>query len=161
MIMRDIKIQILPYQELYQQEIDFLMESIAKEFTEPISTNKIKKSIILPDVYLVAVLENELIGTISITKLENSNSVLRKMFLHKNYRGQGIAELLLQNIVYWANDNSVNSIYLGTMAQFRAAQKFYERLNFEQIDKELLPKDFPLNPIDSIFYKLNLIQSLK
>jgi GNAT superfamily N-acetyltransferase len=156
MIMRDIKIQILPYQEEHQAKIDLLLESIAKEFNEPISTSNIAKSILVPDVYLVAMLQNELIGTISITKLKNSNSVLRKMFLHKNYRGQGIAELLLQRVINWANDNHVNSIYLGTMAQFTTAQKFYERLNFEQINKEILPTDFPLNPVDSIFYKLNL-----
>jgi GNAT superfamily N-acetyltransferase len=152
---------IAPYEKKYQQEIDFMMESIAKEFTEPISTNRIAKSIFPPDIYLVAMVENKVIGTISITKLENNNSVLRKMFLHKNYRGQGIAELLLYNIINWANDNNVNSIYLGTMAQFTTAHKFYERLNFEQIDRELLPNDFPLNPVDSIFYKLNLISSLK
>jgi N-acetylglutamate synthase-like GNAT family acetyltransferase len=161
MIMRDIKIQILPYQELYQQEIDFLMDSVAKEFIEPISTKSIAKNILQPDMYLVAMIENKVVGTISVTKLKNNNSVLRKMFLHKYYRGQGIAELLLQRVINWANDNHVNSIYLGTMAQFTTAQKFYERLNFEQIDKGLLPTDFPLNPIDSIFYKLNLIQSLK
>lgn len=159
--MLNSQIQILPYQEHYQQEILVLMESIAQEFAEPISTNRITKKVLLPDFYLVALVENKLVGTISITRLENDNSVLRKMFLHKNYRGQGIAVLLLQNIVNWANDNNVNSIYLGTMAQFTTAQKFYERLNFEQIDKKLLPDDFPLNPIDNIFYKLNLLPSLK
>jgi N-acetylglutamate synthase-like GNAT family acetyltransferase len=161
MIMRDIKIQILPYQERYQQEIDFLMDSIAKEFIEPISTESIAKSILQPDMYLVAMIENKVVGTISVTKLKNNNSVLRKMFLHKYYRGQGIAELLFQRVINWANDNDVKSIYLGTMAQFTIAQKFYKRLNFEQINKEILPTDFPLNPVDSIFYKLNLIQSSK
>lgn len=161
MIMSNSQIQIVSCEEHFQQEIDLLMESIATEFIEPIFTNRIAKSALTPDLYLVALFEKKLVGTISITRLEKNNSVLRKMFLHKNYRGQGIAGLLLQNIVNWANDNNVNSIYLGTMAQFTTAQKFYERLNFEQIDKELLPKDFPLNPLDSIFYKLNLIQSLK
>jgi GNAT superfamily N-acetyltransferase len=155
------ELHIIPYQEKHQQEIDFMMESIAEEFREPISTNKIANSIFPPDIYLVAMIENRVVGTISNTKLENNNSVLRKMFLHKNFRGQGIAELLLQNIINWSNDNNVNSIYLGTMAQFTIAQKFYERLNFEQIDRELLPNDFPLNPVDSIFYKLNLISSSK
>ena len=82
------------------------------------------------------------------------------MFLHKNYRGQGIAELLLQNIVNWANKTNVTSIFLGTMTQFTAAQKFYERHEFKKIDKQFLPNDFPVNLMDSIFYKRNLIQSL-
>jgi N-acetylglutamate synthase-like GNAT family acetyltransferase len=141
--MLNLPIQILPYQEEHQAKIDLLLESIAKEFNEPISTSNVAKSILVPDVYLVAMLQNQLIGTISITKLKNSNSVLRKMFLHKNYRGQGIAELLVQYVVDWANNNSLNSIYLGTMTQFSAAQKFYTKLNFVQIDKQQLPNDFP------------------
>lgn len=159
--MLNSQIQILPFQEHYQQEIELLMDSIAKEFAEPISANTIAKRILLPDFYLVAFVENKLVGTISITRLKNDNSVLRKMFLHKNYRGLGIAVLLLQNIVNWANENNLNSIYLGTMAQFTRAQNFYTRQNFVPIDKELLPIDFPLNPLDTLYYKLNLISSLK
>jgi Acetyltransferase (GNAT) domain len=90
------QIQIIPFQEQFQQEINLLMESNSKEFLEPISNNRITKSILTPDLYLVAFLENKVIGTISITKHKNNNSVLRKMFLHKNYRGQGIAEFRLR-----------------------------------------------------------------
>lgn len=159
-IMLNSKVQIIPFEVQYQQEIELLLESINKEFSEPISTNRITKSLLPPDLYLVAVAENKVVGTISITRLENRNSVLRKMFLHKNYRGQGIAELLLQNIVNWAFENNCKTIYLGTMTQFSTAQKFYEKHKFEKISIELLPKDFPINPIDSLFYKLNVIHSL-
>lgn len=159
--MLNSNIQIIPFKEQYQQEIELLLETISKEFSEPISTNSINKNLLPPDVYLVAVAGNKVVGTISITKLENNNAVLRKMFLHKNYRGQGIAELLLQNIVNWAIDNNVKAIYLGTMKQFATAQKFYEKHNFKKISIELLPKDFPINPIDSIFYKLNLIHAIQ
>jgi RimJ/RimL family protein N-acetyltransferase len=72
------------------------------------------------------------------------------MFLHKNYRGQGIASSLLQTIIHWCVDNNVNAIYLGTMTQFERAQKFYENNHFERIDVGYLPSDFPVNPIDSI-----------
>lgn len=154
------QVHIINYHEQFQPEIDMLMESIQNEFLESISSNNINRNILLPDLYLLAIVENKLAGTISITRLEHNNSVLRKMFLHKNYRGKGIAELLLQNIVNWANETNVTSIYLGTMTQFTAAQKFYEKHEFKKIHKQLLPKDFPINPIDSIFYKRNLIQSL-
>lgn len=154
------QVHIINYQEQFQPEIDMLMESIQNEFVEGISSNNSNKIVLLPDLYLLAFIETKLVGTISITRLQHNHSALRKMFLHKNYRGQGIAELLLQNILNWANETNVTSIYLGTMTQFTAAQKFYERHEFKKIDKQLLPKDFPVNPMDSIFYKLNLIQSL-
>jgi N-acetylglutamate synthase-like GNAT family acetyltransferase len=159
--MLNSNVQIVPFKEQYQQEIELLLKSISTEFSEPISTNRITKNLLPPDLYLVAFVENKVVGTISVTRLENDNAVLRKMFLHKNYRGQGIAELLLQNVVNWAIKNNVKAIYLGTMTQFTTAQTFYKKHNFEKISKEMLPKDFPLNPIDSIFFKLHLIQSLQ
>ena len=155
--MINLNIQIIPFKEHYQREIELLLESISMEFSEPIVTTSTNKSLLPPDLYLVAVAANKVVGTISITRLENDNSVLRKMFLHKNYRGQGIAELLLQNIVNWALGNNLKTIYLGTMTQFVTAQKFYEKHNFKKISIEELPKDFPINPIDSIFYKQDLI----
>ncbi len=154
-------IEIVPFKEEYQQEVDWLIETISKEFLEPISTNNINKTLLPHDFYLVAVDENKVVGTLTITRLKNNNSVLRKMFLHKNYRGQGIAQLLLQNIIDWALSNNSKTIYLGTMTQFKTAQIFYEKNYFERISIELLPKDFPINPLDNIFYKLNLTHFIK
>ena len=157
MIVQQNDIQIVSYEkQQHQLDIELLLETIGDEFSEPISVGNTNKTPLPADLYLVAVCESRVIGTISITRLENGNAVLRKMFLHKNYRGQGIAKLLLQSIVHWCVDNNVNAIYLGTMTQFERAQKFYENHNFERIDVDYLPIDFPVNPIDSIFYKLEL-----
>jgi GNAT superfamily N-acetyltransferase len=78
------------------------------------------------------------------------------MFLNKKVRGQGIAELLLEKVINWAIENRLKTIFLGTMTQFKAAQRFYEKHGFDRISLENLPNDFPLNPVDSIFYKKNL-----
>lgn len=149
-------IQIEIFQEYHQPEVELLLENISKEFSEPISTKSANRNPLPPDHYLVAVCENKVVGTISITRLDNGNSVLRKMFLHKNYRGQGIADFLLHSIVNWAVDNNQEAIYLGTMTQFSAAQKFYEKHHFKKVIVEHLPQDFPINPIDNIFYRLDL-----
>lgn len=151
------KINIVPYQTQFQAEIDVLMESISDEFLEPISVNNTISSFLPPDLYLVAIIENKVIGTICITKLDNENAVLRKMFLVKQYRGLGIAEQLLQRILNWAYENNLKTIFLGTMKQFIAAQKFYETHLFEKVKMELLPKNFPINPVDTIFYKKEII----
>lgn len=154
-------INIIPFDSLHKQAIDQLMESIQVEFSEPISSNGNAKNILPPDLYLVALVGNKFAGTISITKLENNNAVLRKMFMHKEYRGHGIAAMLLQKIVNWSLENHVQTIYLGTMIQFLAAQKFYEKQHFVKITVEQLPPDFPINPIDSVFYKLKLKTTIK
>jgi GNAT superfamily N-acetyltransferase len=153
------KIQIEPYTEKYRQEVELLIKSIGEEFSEPISTSGESKKPFSADRYLVAIKDHEVAGTISITRLDDGNSVLRRMFLHKSYRGQGIAARLLQEIVIWARGNNIHAIYLGTMTQFEGAQKFYEKQSFKKLDIEFLPKDFPINPIDSIYYKLNLAYS--
>jgi N-acetylglutamate synthase-like GNAT family acetyltransferase len=153
------QMQIIPYSRQYQIEIDILMDKIREEFQEPISSQKsfmAADAIKLPDEYLLALVNNKVVGTISVTKLENSNSVLRRMFLNKNFRGQGIAESLLTQATNWAIQNKLKAIYLGTMTQFKAAQKFYEKHNFKKITLENLPADFPVNPVDSIFYKKDL-----
>ncbi len=138
------KINIIPYQGQFQVEIDVLMASIKDEYLEPISVNNTTSSSLPPDLYLVAMIGNKVIGTISITKLDNENSVLRKMFLAKQYRGLGIAEQLLQRILNWACENNLKTIFLGTMKQFIAAQKFYERHLFEKV-KMLFSLVFPVN----------------
>lgn len=153
-------IQIIQFKEHYHQEIELLLSTIANEFSEPISSKSTNKSILTPDLYLLAIADNKVVGTISITQLSNNNSVLRKMFLHKNYRRIGIAELLLQKVINWGLDNNLKTIYLGTMSQFVTAQKFYEKHKFSKISIEQLPIDFPVNPIDSVFYKQNLIHSI-
>lgn len=155
------KIEILPFQTEHQNDIDAMMGSIALEFTEPIFTKKSKKII---DVYLmpnnkfwVATDNNKVIGTIGIVQLTNKNVVLKSMFVDKMYRGQGISNLLLDTLLKWAIQNRYKQIYLGTMTQFSAGQRFYEKNGFVNCNKTELPTDFSINTLDTIFYTKYLI----
>jgi GNAT superfamily N-acetyltransferase len=80
------------------------------------------------------------------------------MFVKKGYRGKdyGISQLLLTKVFDWSIKQSASSIYLGTMNQFKAAHKFYEKNGFQKIIKSKLPLNFIQNPIDDIFYKKHL-----
>lgn len=138
-----------------------MMGSIALEFKEPIFTEKSKKMI---DVYLmsnnkfwVATYSNKVVGTIGIVKLTNENAVLKSMFVDKMYRGQGISNLLLDTLINWAMQNKFRQIYLGTMTQFTAGQRFYEKNGFVKCNKTELPTDFTINTLDTIFYTKYLI----
>ena len=155
------KIKILPFQTEHQNDINDMMESIALEFNEPIFTEKSKKII---DVYLmpnnkfwVATDSNKVVGTIGIVKLKNENIVLKSMFVEMKYRGQGISNLLLETLVNWAIQDKYKQIYLGTMTQFSAGQRFYEKNGFVKCNKTELPTDFTINPLDTIFYTKHLI----
>ena len=156
--MSELQFQIVPFEEHHRPQIVLLMTGIAIEFPNPISPKRTDgvSSVKVPDKYWVAVIDNTVIGTVSITKLKNGSSLLGNMFLDRRFRGSGIAQSLLETVTQWAGDEKLTTIYLGTMDQFKAAQKFYERSGFQKIYPEALPADFPLNPLDDLFYKKTL-----
>lgn len=155
------KIGILPFQTEHQNDIDAMMESITLEFKEPIFTEKSKKIIDVFSVpnnkFWVAIDRNKVVGTIGMVKLTNENIALKSMFVDKMYRGQGISNLLLDTLLKWTIQNKYKQIYLGTMTQFSAGQRFYEKNGFVKCNKTELPTDFAINTLDTIFYTKYLI----
>lgn len=150
------KIKILPFQPKHQNDINDMMGRITLEFIEPILTKETKRII---DVYLklnnkfwVATDGSKVIGTIGIVKLMNENIVLKSMFVDRMYRGQGISNLLLDTLINWVVKNKYKQIYLGTMTQFTAGQRFYEKNGFVKCNIAELPTDFNINTLDTIFY---------
>ncbi len=61
--------------------------------------------------------------------MDDEKSILKSMFVKKEYRGKdlGASQLLLNTVFDWCNTENIHFIYLGTMNQFKAAHKFYER----------------------------------
>ncbi|MFK7770701.1 MAG: GNAT family N-acetyltransferase [Saprospiraceae bacterium] len=151
-------IKIISFRKKYQESVNSLVAEIAKEFQNPISKpfSNIRKKIV--DKYWIAIKEDMVIGTIAILKIENRNSILKKMFVHKKYRGKekGISNLLLETAFQWCQEEGISKVYLGTMVQFKGAHRFYEKNGFQEIRQSELPVGFVHNPIDDIFYRKNL-----
>jgi N-acetylglutamate synthase-like GNAT family acetyltransferase len=82
--------------------------------------------------------------------------VLRKMFVHADWRGKpyGIAQQLLDASIAFARGRKSAKILLGTIDKFHAAHRFYERNGFELIQPETLPPEFPRMAVDNRFYQL-------
>lgn len=97
----------------------------------------------------------EIIGTIALLDIGNKQGALRKMFVHKDFRGKesGVGQKLLNSLLDWARLKSVETIFLGTTAKFIGAQRFYEKNGFEEIQKEQLPTSFPVMEVDVRFYQ--------
>ncbi|CAN5911616.1 GNAT family N-acetyltransferase [soil metagenome] len=155
--METIRIEI--YQPLFQPRIDEMMVRIQQEFSEQITS---RHSTVLPEVYhlpgqkyWVAFHGEKVIGTIGLVLYENGNAVVKRMMADPSYRGKDFptAKSLLETAFNWAHEQSVKRIYLGTMHQFIAAQKFYLKNGFTEIEKKELPPDYTLNPMDTLFYK--------
>lgn len=151
-------IKIIPFDAKFQADITAFMNAIEKEFTEPISHSnpKTKKMTELANLssekYWIAVSNEKAVGTIGLTRITNEKIVLKRMFISPDFRGKGIAKLLLNTLHTWAEENKMKAIYLGTMSQFKTAQLFYENNGFSKIEKTALPEDFSINPVHSLFY---------
>lgn len=144
---------IIPYQTVYEDQIEELKSYIYEEFSLPRAYSGLQTAV--PHAYWIALYQNEVIGSVGIN-LVNSSAILKRMFLKREYRGdeKGVSGALLKIAVDWCRKKNKTQIFLGTMQQFKRAQKFYEKNGFELITADQLPVDFENNPVDSIFYKL-------
>ena len=97
------------------------------------------------------------VGTIALIDIGAGQGALRKMFVHKDYRGaKQTAKKLLDMLLVWAKKKELQEIYLGTTDKFLAAHRFYEKNGFVEMAKEQLPSAFPVMKVDSRFYKYTL-----
>ncbi len=138
-----------------------MMEGIADEFEETISgpqVTSLSEIYHLPNQQFCVALDGQrVVGTVGLELLSHQNAVLKRMMTDKEYRGPnfGLAAKLLQIAVVWGRSHQVETIFLGTMSQFQAAQRFYTKHGCVEVPKAELPADMPINPIDSLFYRLN------
>ncbi|NGX35730.1 MAG: hypothetical protein K1000chlam1_00563 [Candidatus Anoxychlamydiales bacterium] len=157
--MKNIIIQI--YKEKYQKQVISLISEIQQEeFDINISPDQQPDLKEISNFYQkdngnfwIALDKNRVIGTIALLDIGNNETALRKMFVHKDYRGMDVAKKLLETLLQWARKRFIKTIYLGTTPAFLAAHRFYEKNGFIEIQKEELPKNFPIMEVDKKFYK--------
>ncbi len=151
---------IVPFLPEHQPGIDQLLLSIASEYNEPYYDPTGKKMIDLYTLpgrhYWVAIDDGRVIGTVGIIICNEGHAVLKSMFLHRHHHGSAVARQLLDIAMEGAVQHCCSYMYLGTMAQFKAAQRFYEKHGFDAIAEDQLPADFPGNVVDTVFYKKKL-----
>ncbi len=130
------EIKIIPFHPTHQKDIDVMMDNISLEFEQPIRTPQSKKIINVFELpnhqFWVATNGNQIIGTIGLQQLDDENIVLKSMFVDQMQRGLGVSNLLLKTLEEWAAQNHFKRIYLGTMPQFSAGQRFYSKNGFEK-----------------------------
>src|SRR5579872_6296530 len=105
-----------------------------------------------------ALANGQVIGTIGLIAIAGHNGVIRKMFVHKAYRGKpyNIAQHLLDALLGHARTTGIQDLYLGTIHTMEAAARFYTRNGFARIGKSSLPRGFPLMAVDDTFYHRNV-----
>lgn len=151
------------YTDQYRQQvIDLILDIQRNEFSVPITIDEQPDLKDIPGFYQkangnfwIAVSDNLVVGTIALLDIGNSQGALRKMFVNKTYRGKeyGVGQKLLNLLLAWAKHKDYTGIFLGTTEKFVAAQHFYEKNGFVEINKASLPAAFPVMAVDVKFYK--------
>jgi N-acetylglutamate synthase-like GNAT family acetyltransferase len=155
-------LEIVPFRPEFERAVARLILAIQQsEFGIEISAEQQPDLARIPEFYQVgrgnfwvALAGGEVVRTISLLDIGSSQAALRKMFVHRDFRGSsaGTAGGLLEMAMDWARAESLREIFLGTTAQFVAAHRFYEKNGFSEIAKELLPAGFPVMEVDTTFY---------
>lgn len=72
--------------------------------------------------------KNDIIGTIGLKNKGNAIGELKSMYVYKHYRGDGIAQDLLNTLIKFAG--KYEKVVLDTYKKFERAIKFYEKNGF-------------------------------
>jgi GNAT superfamily N-acetyltransferase len=161
-----MKLQIQPLDNTYsEQVIELILNIQQKEFNIPITVHDQPDLMQIESFYQEkggnfwgAFVDGELVGSIALVKFDKTAGAIRKMFVKKEFRGKelNIAQILLEILISFCRENGIGDLYLGTVSVLKAAQRFYERNHFTEIEKGKLPDLFPLMSADDIFYHLKI-----
>ena len=149
---------IIPFHEQYLEAISRMMDEIQQEFDIPFRNPDGRTIADVADAenrFWLAVDGDHVLGTIGLSRIDDQNGFLRHLFVAKEGRGKsGVSQALLDTALAEAKKLQYENTYLGTMDQFKAAQKFYAKNHFVCIPKEALPDLMPVSPLDTLFYLL-------
>jgi N-acetylglutamate synthase-like GNAT family acetyltransferase len=156
-------ITIVPFASEHQSGVLELILPIQQiEFGVPITLADQPDLLDIANVYQrgsgnfwVALHGDEVIGSIALIDIGDGQTALRKMFVKAPWRGapHHVAVRLLDAAVTWCAAQDVQEIYLGTVERLHAAQRFYSKQGFTEIDSTMLPPRFPRMQVDTRFFK--------
>lgn len=156
-------LEVVAFRPEFRDEVVELIVSIQRgEFDLPITAEQQPDLGDIPGFYQVrggnfwvALRDGRVVGTISLLDIGNAQGALRKMFVHRRFRGArtGTAARLLDALLAWCAARGVGEIFLGTTPHFHAAHRFYEKNGFREIPRSALPPAFPIMEVDTRFYR--------
>ncbi|MFZ6013673.1 MAG: GNAT family N-acetyltransferase [Bacteroidota bacterium] len=162
--MENVRVEV--FSDRYQRAIiDLILDIQRNEFSVPITEEQ------QPDLnditgfyqqgtgnFWVALYQETVVGTIALIDIGHAQVALRKMFVHKGFRGKefNVGQALLNAALAWMREKGCRQVFLGTLEVFVAAQKFYRKNGFVEIAINDLPKNFPRMTLDNTFFKKDI-----
>ena len=100
-----------------------------------------KKDLLNPDKLFTTVdsiffaLENQkAIGTVAMIKSSDDRFELAKMTVQENFRGKGIANMLMDECLKFAKENKANEIFLISNNSLTIARNLYDKYGFKEVN---------------------------
>lgn len=150
--------------------VELILDIQQNEFQVPVTIAQQPDLLNIQQVYgsnkgnfWVATEGDDVVGTIGLIDIGNKQAALRKMFVHKDFRGKekGVGQLLLDALLEHCAEQGIDEVYLGTVGKMQAAHRFYLRNGFTELQKDELPPAFPVMPVDHMFFGKKGILSAK
>lgn len=125
-------VNIRSYEESYNKAInDFIISIYVEEFgfeehreeIEKHDNEIYKKSD--GELWIALNEKNEIVGTIALLKHSDDNVELKKFYVRKDYRGQGVSKALYEKAINMCKESGFKRIFLGTYERLETAIQFY------------------------------------
>lgn len=103
--------------------------------------------------FWLARMGEQLVGCIAVRPLGSIDGAceVRRLYVKSDFRGQNIADKLLDELHDWALSSGYKWCYLDTKDDLKAAIRFYERRGYERCER------YNENPQATIFMRKSLI----
>jgi GNAT superfamily N-acetyltransferase len=100
--------------------------------------------------FLIATINEELIGMGAIRKIDNRTAEIRRMRVEPDYQGQGLGSLILDRLMETAKALGYTRLILDTTDKMSVARRLYENRGFKEYRRNIL------DGFTVIFYEMNL-----
>ena len=99
----------------------------------------------------IATVEGVVAGCIALRNIDDKSCELKRLYVRPEFRGNQIAQMLIEQIISDARDIGYKQILLDTLPFLKSAIYLYEKLGFYQIRPY---NDSPMK--NSIYYRYDL-----
>jgi putative acetyltransferase len=127
----------------YQQflNVDLCFQSFEKELLNLDTIYKSPRGTII-----LAKNNDEIVATVALKPIEENNCEMKRLYVKPEFRGLGIGEKLVTELIQFAKEANFDKMKLDTLTRLTAAVKLYRKFGFIET------KPYVYNPLDEVLY---------
>jgi ribosomal protein S18 acetylase RimI-like enzyme len=138
--MTENKIEIIPFSTEYNSEIKTLNIEWLEKYFEVEESDK--KTLSNPQEEIIdkggkifyAKYQNQIVGTVSLLKIDDFTFELSKMAVTEKVQGLGIGKVLMDYCIAFAKENKIKKLILFSNTKLVRAIKMYEKYGFIEVN---------------------------